>query len=66
MIDWAFRVRGMSRVEWRSVESNDKSVAVAKRLGMTMEGVLRSASPMHGIRHDVQVWSILAQEWPAA
>jgi RimJ/RimL family protein N-acetyltransferase len=63
MIDWAVRDRGMGRVEWRTVPHNARSQAVAKRLGMTREGVLREAFPLGGVRHDVEVWSLLAHEW---
>ncbi|CAM3713751.1 GNAT family N-acetyltransferase [Kibdelosporangium persicum] len=65
MIDWAVCVRGMSRVEWRCSPDNERSIAVAQRLGMTLEGVLRSEYPIGGIRQDAQVWSVLASEWPA-
>ncbi|MFI7679753.1 GNAT family N-acetyltransferase [Actinophytocola sp. NPDC049390] len=64
MIDWAFRVRGMHRVEWRCATGNTRSSAVARRLGMTKEGVLREAAPLHGVRHDIEVWAVLASEWP--
>ena len=64
MIDWAFGVRGMHRVEWRCAVGNTKSSAVAKRLGMTKEGVLREAAPLNGVRHDIELWAVLASEWP--
>lgn len=63
MIDWAIRERGMHRVEWRCAAANTRSSAVAKRLGMTKEGVLREAFPLHGARHDTEVWAVLASEW---
>ncbi|MFC0106663.1 GNAT family N-acetyltransferase [Kibdelosporangium aridum] len=65
MIDWAVCVRGMSRVEWRCSPENERSIAVAQRLGMTLEGVLRSEYPINGTRQDAQVWSVLASEWPS-
>ncbi|MBB4906344.1 GNAT family N-acetyltransferase [Actinophytocola algeriensis] len=64
MIEWAFRERGIHRVEWRCATGNARSSAVARRLGMTREGVLREAFPLHGVRHDVELWAILASEWP--
>jgi RimJ/RimL family protein N-acetyltransferase/SAM-dependent methyltransferase len=64
LIDWAIRVRGMSRVEWHTDPRNTRSQAVALRLGMTLEGVQRSAHVVAGERQDSQVWSILADEWP--
>ncbi|MEV4494454.1 GNAT family protein [Micromonospora arborensis] len=63
MIDWAVRERGMSRVEWLTVPANERSQAVARRLGMRRDGVLRQAFPLGDERHDVEVWSLLAAEW---
>ncbi|MFJ5113303.1 GNAT family N-acetyltransferase [Streptomyces sp. NPDC088551] len=63
-IDWAFRERGMSRVEWWASAGNTRSIRTARRLGMTRDGVLRQCYPYRGVRHDSEVWSILADEWP--
>lgn len=66
LIDWAFTRRGMSRVEWWVASGNTRSIASARRLGMTRDGVLRQRYPYRGLRHDSEVWSVLAQEWPPA
>ncbi|WP_151774406.1 GNAT family N-acetyltransferase [Streptomyces abyssomicinicus] len=66
LIDWAFTERGMSRVEWWVASGNTRSIAAARRLGMTRDGVLRQRYPHRGVRHDSEVWSVLAQEWPPA
>ncbi|MFI2778908.1 GNAT family N-acetyltransferase [Streptomyces sp. ALB3] len=63
LIDWAFDVRGMHRVEWVASAANTRSVAAAERLGMTREGVLREAYPYRGKRHDQEIWAVLASEW---
>ncbi|MFC0602164.1 GNAT family N-acetyltransferase [Streptomyces palmae] len=63
LIDWAFQVRGMSRVEWRAAPDNHRSHAVAQRLGMTREGTLRQVFPFNGVRQDLVVWGLLAEEW---
>jgi ribosomal-protein-serine acetyltransferase len=63
IIDWAIRERGLHRVEWRVCAANEASIAVARRLGMTRDGVLRESFPHRGVRHDVEVWSVLAPEW---
>jgi len=63
LIDWAFKERGMSRVEWWVASGNTRSVDAARRLGMTREGVLRQRSPYRGIRRDSEIWSILSEEW---
>ncbi|GGZ30033.1 N-acetyltransferase [Streptomyces nitrosporeus] len=66
LIDWAFTERGMNRVEWWASAGNTRSTASARRLGMTRDGVLRQRYPYRGLRHDSEVWSVLAQEWPPA
>ena len=63
MIWWAFAVRGLSRVEWLTQPGNEPSRAVARRLGMSREGLLRGASVVAGTRVDLEVWSLLATEW---
>ncbi|MCP9212018.1 GNAT family N-acetyltransferase [Streptomyces sp. NEAU-Y11] len=65
LLDWAFASRGLHRAEWHCRADNDRSSAVARRLGMTLEGVRREAWPYEGVRYDKQVWAILAPEWRA-
>ncbi len=60
LIDWAVEERGIHRVEWVAASGNTASVAVARRLGMTRDGVRREAHLHHGVRHDLEVWSLLA------
>ncbi|AIR96427.1 GNAT family N-acetyltransferase [Streptomyces glaucescens] len=66
LIDWAVEERGIHRVEWQVSSANDASIAVARRLGMTRDGVLRQSYLYRGQRHDIEVWSVLAPEWRAA
>ncbi|MEU8839311.1 GNAT family protein [Streptomyces roseus] len=66
LVDWAFRERGMHRAEWRASAANHKSLAVAERLGMTREGLLRENHLHRGVRRDTEVWAVLAHEWPPA
>lgn len=63
LIDWAFDERGMHRVEWHASTANTASIRVAQRLGMRKEGVLRSCYPHRGERQDMEVWSVLPDEW---
>jgi RimJ/RimL family protein N-acetyltransferase len=63
MIDWAVAERGMTRVEWRTLPANERSIAVARRLGMQREGVLRKTFPLGGTVHDTEVWALLADDW---
>ncbi|MET7400485.1 GNAT family protein [Dactylosporangium sp. NPDC005572] len=64
LIDWAFRVRGLHRVEWHCRSDNTASSNVARRLGMRLDGVLRESYLYKGVRHDTQIWSILATDQP--
>ncbi|KUH38808.1 MULTISPECIES: GNAT family N-acetyltransferase [Streptomyces] len=63
LLDWAFTSRSLHRAEWHCRADNDRSSAVARRLGMTLEGVRREAWPYAGVRHDKQIWAVLAPEW---
>ncbi|MFZ4181203.1 GNAT family N-acetyltransferase [Streptomyces pseudogriseolus] len=65
LIDWAVEERGIHRLEWVAAAGNTASVAVARRLGMTRDGVRREAHLHDGVRHDLEVWSLLAPEWRA-
>ncbi|MFG3286209.1 GNAT family N-acetyltransferase [Streptomyces sp. NPDC048111] len=66
LIDWAVDVRGLHRVEWVASSENTPSINVAKRLGMTREGVRRESYLYRGARHDSEIWAVLADEWRAA
>ncbi|MEV6315700.1 GNAT family protein [Streptomyces sp. NPDC051776] len=65
IIDWAVRERGIHRVEWWVSSGNAASIAVARRLGMRRDGVLRENHLYRGERHDTEIWSVLAPEWQA-
>ena len=66
IIDWAVDERGIARVEWRTKARNARSIAVAQRLGMSRDGTLRQLYPDgEGGRIDLEVWSVLADEWRA-
>jgi ribosomal-protein-serine acetyltransferase len=58
MIEWACGARGIRRVEWRAVPGNTRSIAVAMRLGMTRDGVLRSAVRDGDTRQDLEIWAL--------
>ncbi|QKW07312.1 GNAT family N-acetyltransferase [Streptomyces sp. NA04227] len=62
LLDWAVSGRGLHRVEWHCRADNGRSIAVAERLGMTLEGVRREAWPFDGRRFDKQLWAVLASE----
>jgi RimJ/RimL family protein N-acetyltransferase len=64
LLDWAFGVRGIHRAEWRCGADNARSAHVARRLGMTLDGMLREAWKVGDTFHDQQVWSVLRTELP--
>jgi RimJ/RimL family protein N-acetyltransferase len=66
LIDFAIEQRGIHRVEWVAASGNQPSLNVARRLGMTRDGVHRQEHLHRGVRHDVEVWSVLAPEWREA
>ncbi|MFD3723828.1 GNAT family N-acetyltransferase [Streptomyces sp. NPDC058671] len=66
LVDWAIEVRGIHRVEWVVSSDNEPSIAVARRLGMSRDAVLRESLSYRGRLHDEEVWSVLAPEWRAA
>ncbi|MEO6116270.1 MAG: GNAT family protein [Pseudolysinimonas sp.] len=62
LLTYAFEERNLHRAEWRCRADNVRSSAVAERLGMTLEGVLREAWLAGGVFHDKQAWGVLAGE----
>jgi ribosomal-protein-serine acetyltransferase len=63
MVDWAFAERGLRRLEWRCAPGNEPSRAIARRLGFTHEGTLRQVFKVRADYHDLEVWSLLRDEW---
>lgn len=66
VLDEAFGRLGLGRVSLRADVANERSRALARRLGFTEEGVLRQALAFPGERRDAVVYSLLAGEWTAA
>jgi ribosomal-protein-serine acetyltransferase len=67
LLGYAFEQLGLRRVQLCAAAENARSRAVAGRLGMTQEGVLRQAERIRDDRiFDLVVYSLLASEWPAA
>lgn len=65
LIDHAFGVWGLHRVEIRSATENARSRALCERLGLVQEGVLREAEAFADRYHDLVVYSMLAPDWSA-
>ncbi|MDH6138320.1 MULTISPECIES: GNAT family N-acetyltransferase [Kitasatospora] len=65
LLEYALVERGLARAEWYCSTRNPRSRAIAQRVGMTLEGVQRSSFPHGGVRHDMEAWAVLAEEWRA-
>lgn len=65
MMRQAFETLGYRRYEWKCDSLNAGSMAAAKRLGFTFEGIFRQATIYKGRNRDTAWFSIVDSEWPA-
>lgn len=63
MLNFAFDVMQMERVEFRADATNAKSIAAMKAIGCEEEGILRSNCAAPEGRRDSIILSILKSEW---
>lgn len=63
---YAFRLRGLHRVQYQASAPNIASVRAALAAGFRREALLRQAEWVHGGFTDTVVLGLLADEWPAA
>jgi ribosomal-protein-serine acetyltransferase len=63
ILDYCFNVLQLNRIELRCAVTNTPSMAVARRLGFTLEGVLRQDECLHGVFVDQQVYGLLRAEF---
>ena len=62
LLDFAFRVLGLHRVELHAAPGNVASVRVAEKLGFRREGILRDGSRGEGGWHDAIVFGLLSDD----
>ncbi len=62
---WAIRQLGLERVELLANPENDASLKLAERAGFTREGTLRRYRRRHGVREDLVMFSMLAEDLAA-
>ena len=63
VLDFAFDVMGVNRLEARAAVANGRGNSALRKIGAVQEGVLRSAFMREGMRHDLVLWGILADDW---
>jgi ribosomal-protein-alanine N-acetyltransferase len=66
VIDFAFDVVGVHRLEARSIASNGRGNAALRKMGAMQEGVLRRSFVRNGRYFDQILWSIVKDEWGQA
>ena len=63
LIDYAFDIMGLHRIEIRTEVSNVKSRAIPEKLGFTEEGIARHAAYVNDTYVDHVIYGLLAEEW---
>jgi [ribosomal protein S5]-alanine N-acetyltransferase len=62
---WALTRLGLERLELLANPQNEASQRLAERAGFTREGTLRRYRRRHGVREDLVMFSMLAEDLPA-
>lgn len=63
LVDHAFSIWNLKRIEIHCGEGNLKSRAIPERLGFTQEGIIRDAECLYGKFHNLVYYGMLATEW---
>lgn len=66
VVDFAFNVMGVHRLEARASVENGRGNGALRKLGAMPEGVLRRSFLRYGHYHDQVLWSIIDTEWMQA
>ena len=62
LAEWAISGLGLERVELLANPRNEASLRLAERAGFTREGALRRYRRRHGVREDLVMFSLLAED----
>ena len=62
LAEWALAALGLERIELLAHPDNEASQRLAERAGFTREGVLRRYRRRHGVREDLVMYSLLAED----
>jgi RimJ/RimL family protein N-acetyltransferase len=63
VVDFAFDVLGVHRLEARAALKNGRGNGALRKLGAVQEGVLRRSFVRNGEQLDQALWTILQEEW---
>jgi len=63
VLDFAFEVIGVERLEARAAVANGRGNGALRKIGAVQEGLLRRSFLRHGQHHDQVLWGILADDW---
>ena len=63
VLEFAFRRMQLNRVEAKCVAENESSERVMQKVGMTFEGIARSALFIKGQYRDIKIYSLLRTEY---
>jgi RimJ/RimL family protein N-acetyltransferase len=63
VVDFAFDVIGVHRLEARASVGNGRGNGALMKIGAVQEGILRRSFLRFGQYHDQVLWSIVADEW---
>ena len=66
VLDFAFRVIGVHRLEARAAVKNGRGNGALRKIGATQEGLLRRSFLRHGEYLDQALWTILDNDWRAS
>ena len=62
LAEWAVTTLGLERLELLANPKNEASQRLAERAGFTREGLLRRYRRRHGVREDLVMYSLLAED----
>jgi len=63
VLDFAFDVVGVHRLEARASVANGRGNGALRKLGAVQEGILRHSFLRDGKYHDQVMWSIVGEDW---
>ena len=65
LVGWLFKTKKIARVQLTLIPENAASRRVAEKSGFSFEGVLRRSVFAQGKCVDLEMWSLLREEWEA-